>query len=523
MTSQLFSAAGVTLGRGRVGDALLVADGKVVAIGTREELRGAAPEVLYQGAFILPGLRDAHLHPVAYASALRGTTLATVSDHRELVHRLRLAAQSDPVGTKTVLGMRLNEETLAERTLPNRYLLDRAANDRPVLIHRYCGHVAVANSTALAIAGITESTPDPEGGVIDRDTAGEPTGVLRETAIELVAEIMGSGNEVSVSELVSAAERLAGVGLTSVGAMLRCGAGAWASLGNEVEIAVAAGQQLPINVGVYVIEEDPADVVVNKARIEASEGKLRWLGIKRFGDGSFGGHTAAMHDPFTDVPATGTMRLAELDRSITEASLAAGGAAAIHAIGDRACEEVLDMFEELIASGADPRKLRIEHASVLTHADIERLGRLGVVTVVQPPFLGSEAAWLPNRLGDERIKRTYAFASLQRVGAVLAGSSDSPVEPPDPWAGMALARDRAGLGMDEALSAQAALELYTSGGAIALEEPVPLAVGSPADFIVVDRDPLQVTPDELRNTEVMATYVDGEELLLDRSRPLWLD
>jgi predicted amidohydrolase YtcJ len=419
--------------------------------------------------------------------------------------------------------MRLNEEGLAERRLPDRWVLDEAANDRPVLAHRYCGHVAIANSPALALAGIDRTTPDPAGGSIDRDSTGEPTGVLRETAIELVAQRLSGANEISSAELLDALHRLAAVGITSIGAMLRTGAGAWASLGNEVDIAVSAAADLPIKVGVYAIEEGTETVRLNKGKIDAVAERLTWLGIKRFGDGSFGGHTAAMHEPFLDVPTTGTLRLTDLDRAIAEESLRLGGAVAIHAIGDRACSDLIDMYVDLMAGGADPAKLRIEHASVLTESDMARLGDAGVNVVVQPPFMGSEADWLGKRLGEARLGRTYAFASLEQAGALLAGSSDCPVEPPDPWAGMALAQDRAGMSVDQSVAADRALAMYTTGAARALEEPVPLAVGSPADFIVVDRDPLSVSPDELRETGVIATYVDGVEVAVDRSLPLWLE
>ena len=518
----LYTADTVRTRRGRLGNAILVRDGRVIAVGDREDLAGDATEISYPERVLLPGLRDAHIHPVAYAAALRGTTLSTATDFADIGRRLQATAKSTP-SQALILGMRLNEETLTERRLPTRAVLDAAVADRPVLAHRYCGHVAIANSKALAQAGVDSNTPDPEGGVIDRNADGSPTGVLRETAIELVAEKFSGGNAVTADELLSALNRLAAVGITSIGAILRTGAGAWASLGNELEIAIAASDRLPIKVGAYVIEESPDAVAISKRKIEAAGPRLRWLGIKRFGDGSFGGHTAAMHDPFVDVATTGTIRLGEVDRLITEASLALGGGAAIHAIGDHACGAVLDMFTDLIAAGANPRKLRIEHASVLTATDIDRLGQLGVVAAVQPPFMGSEAEWLENRLGDERIRRTYAFAAMEKAGAILAGSSDSPVEPPDPWAGMALAQDRAGMAPRQSISAARALAMYTSGAATALQEREPLAVGSSADFIIADRDPGVVSPAELRHTDVLATYVDGVEVEVDRSEPLWLD
>ncbi|MDX2465732.1 MAG: amidohydrolase [Acidimicrobiia bacterium] len=522
MTLHLHTARSVRTADGILGDSILVEDGLVVAVGEADALRGDSVEVGHGDTVLMPGLRDAHLHPVAYAAALRGTTLYTAVNFEELNARLRTAA--DSVGPSSpVLGMRLNEETLAEQRLPDRWVLDAGIADRPVLAHRYCGHVAIANSAALNLAGVDETTPDPTGGLIDRDNNGLPTGVLRETAIELVADNLGGDNQATAAELLGALGRLASVGITSIGAILRPGAGAWASLGNEVDIALEASDQIPIKVGAYVIEETVEAVGLTKARIDTSSGRLRWLGIKRFGDGSFGGHTAAMDEPFIDVDTRGTMRLAKIDLAITRASLALGGGAAIHAIGDAASSAVIDMFETLIGEGADPGKLRIEHASVLRPNDFGRLAACGAIAVVQPAFLGSEAEWLGNRLGAERISRTYAFRSMDEAGVTMAGSSDSPVEPPDPWAGMALAQDRAGLELGQSISAQLALAMYTNGGAVALGEPKPLAVGSPADFLVVDRDPVLVSPDELRQTNVIRTYVDGVSVVVDENKPLWLE
>jgi hypothetical protein len=519
--SRVFTGRGVRTAGGIAGNAVQVTDGIVTAIGDAGSLNGDEPIRTFADAYILPGLRDAHMHPVGYAAALRGATLASARDFDDLVQRLRSAIPPDI--TTAVIGMRLNEETLTERRLPTREVLDRAISDRPAIVHRYCGHVAITNSVTLRLASITADTPDPVGGTIDRDDDGEPTGVLRETAIELVSAQLGTGNEVSDDELVDALYRLAAVGITSIGAILRTGAGVWASLGNELDTAVACAGRSPIKIGAYTIEDDVAAVATTRNRIDATGGRLRWLGIKRFADGSFGGHTAAMHQPFVDVDTAGTLRLSQRDKEIAEAAIALGGGAAIHAIGDRACEAVIDMFGQLIVTGADRTKLRIEHASVLTDDDIDRLARYEITAVVQPPFLGSEADWLIDRLGVDRLGRTYPFRTMEAAGIVLAGSSDCPVEPPDPWAGMALAQDRAGMMPAERLSADRALAMYTTGAARAIGEPEPLAVGSPADFIVVDRDPVTVSPDELRRTGVMATFVDGEEVAVDRSRPLWLD
>jgi len=503
---------------GVVGDAVLVVDGVVAAVGDRRSLSGDEPERSFGDAFLLPGLRDAHLHPIGYAAALRGTTLATAADFDEVAARVRVAALAG--SGSPVMGMRLNEQGLAERRLPTRELLDSACDDRPVLVHRYCGHVAIVNTAALRFAGIDADTPDPAGGTIDRDTKGEPTGVLRETAIGLVTDHLGPGNEVTTDELLGALSRLAAVGITSVGAILRTSPGIF---GGEIDIAIAAAERSPIKIGALTIDEDPAAVAGTKERIDDAPERIRWLGIKRFGDGSFGGHTAAMLDPYSDVEGTGTLRLDRVDKQIAKAAVGLGAAAAIHAIGDRACEAVIDLFGQLIVTGTDASRLRIEHASVLTPRDVGRLSRYGISAVVQPPFLGSEADWLVDRIGPDRLERTYPFRTMDEAGITLAGSSDSPVESPDPWAGMALARDRAGLVPAESLTADRALAMYTTGAASVLGEPGPLEVGSPADLIVVDHDPLSVSADDLRQTQVLATFVDGAEVEVDRSLPLWLD
>jgi predicted amidohydrolase YtcJ len=220
-----------------------------------------------------------------------------------------------------------------------------------------------------------------------------------------------------------------------------------------------------------------------------------------------------MHAPFADRPdEMGTMRLNASDRELAIASLGMGGMVAIHAIGDRANGAVIDLFADLIDEGADPRRLRIEHASVLGHSDIDRMARLGVIASVQPAFLGSESDWIADRVGADRIVSTYPFASMDFAGVRMCGGSDSPVESPDPWAGMALARDRAGVMPSEGLLPDRALSLFTDGAAAALGEQLPLSPGSPADLIAVDRDPVASDPAQLRETVVYETWVHGERV-----------
>jgi hypothetical protein len=230
-----------------------------------------------------------------------------------------------------------------------------------------------------------------------------------------------------------------------------------------------------------------------------------------------------MHQPFADKPdETGTDRLdPSWALEMANSALDLGGRVAIHAIGDRANSGVLDLMEHLISSGADPSMLRIEHASVLTEADIVRFGLLGVTASVQPAFIASETEWLEKRVGPERILHTYPFRSLAAAGAPLAGGSDCPVEPPHPLLGMAAARDRLGLVPQEVLSAQAALDLFTKGASAALGRDAGIAAGSTADFTVLDIDPVSATPDELRQATVMSTWVDGSPVTIPEDTVTW--
>ncbi len=483
----------------------------------------AEATVAYPGGFVVPGLRDAHFHPVTYAAAVAGISLKTAADFAEIGDRLRAAADGMAPGVP-MTAMRLDDESLAESRLPTRHDLDALLDDRPVLLHRYCGHVAVANTAALRAAGIGPEAPDPAGGSFDRDADGTPTGVLRETAVSPVARALAARDRPALTPegLLTAMGGLAGVGLTSVGAIVGCGEDTWADLGDQVAALVEVAPDLPIKLHALVIAHTPAELARQAQALAGAGPRLRFLGWKAFADGSLGGHTAYMHEPFADLP--GERGLLRLDpgwaRTMADATLALGGTVAIHAIGDKANAEVLSLFEALIADGAAPDRLRVEHASVLGAAEVARFAATGVTASVQPAFLASETEWLPKRLGA-RLARAYPFRTLREAGVPLAGGSDCPVEPPHPLWGMALARDRAGIVPAEGLGAGEALALFTTWAARSLSEPEPLAPGEAADFAVLDVDPLAAAPDELRACGVRATWVDGREVAVPADAEVW--
>jgi hypothetical protein len=403
---------------------------------------------------------DHHFHPLGFAALRNGMELMDAPDLAEVWRRLadRAGQVEGPI-----IGHRLNDEGVSEKRLPTRTEIDVIVSDRPVLLYRYCGHVAVSNSRALDLAGVDARTPDPIGGSIDRDPTGTPTGVLRETGITLVSRALAQhAPPPSDAEILRALSSLPTMGIGSITGIVSVGDPLWCGVANELDTLCRLAPGLPVDIDVLVIASNPTELADAAEQIRRSEGRLRFLGWKGFSDGSFGGHTAAMHEPFTDQPDTrGTDRLdPEHAKTMARAAMMLGGAVAIHAIGDRANDSVLDLFEDLIAMGAEPVRLRVEHASLLTEAAIERMARLGVTASVQPAFLASEASWLVKRLGEDRMGRVYPFKSLLDAGVTVIGGSDSPVELPDPLVGIRAAVERHGINPAEAINQDQAKALF---------------------------------------------------------------
>lgn len=407
---------------------------------------------------------DHHFHPFGYAALVHGLDLFGATSLDE-VRRLLAAHGERTEGP--VVAERLNDESLAESRLPTAADLDDVFADRPVLVYRYCGHIAVANRAALTMAGVTAGTPDPEGGSLDRGADGTPTGVLRETAVDLVAGALAAHiPPLTDGEVLSALAKLPEMGIGSVTGIVSVGEPLWAAVGDEIDTLVRIAPELPVAMDVLVITRSPQALADAKRRLDAANGPVRFHGWKDFSDGSFGGHTAAMYEAYTDRPeTTGTVRLDH--HNAVEMGLASyrmGGVAAIHAIGDLANDLVLDVMEELISEGVHPGSLRIEHASIMTPAAIERMGRLGVTASVQPAFLASEEDWLVKRLGPDRMDRVYPFRSLLEAGVPLIGGSDSPVELPEPRVGIEAAVARHGINPAEAVTPEQAEAMFQPPG-----------------------------------------------------------
>ena len=461
-------------------DALLIDGGSVAAIGRSADLARSDVETLDHGTGVIaPALHDHHFHPIGYASAVIGLSLKNAINFEDLASRLRAAADLlQP--NEALIGNRLDEERMTEHRLPTRFDLDRAVPERPALVYRYCGHVAVANTAAMKLAGL------------------KGNGILSEDSIKPVSNALAAFQPTLEPEAVQRAlAGLSSVGLGTITAIVSVGEPLWCGVSDEIETLLSVAAGLPIDFETLVIASTPSELETAAQRLANGPPNVRFFGWKEFADGSLGGRTAALYEPYSDDPDnTGILRL-DIDnaRKMAEACLGLSGTVAIHAIGDRANDQVLDLFEGIVAGGADPARLRIEHASVLTPDAIERMAMLGVTASVQPAFLASEVGWLGKRLGP-RVDRTYSMDAMAAAGVQMVGGSDCPVEPPNPWGGISAAAGPGHLGP------RGAIDLFG----------VALTTGVDADFLVIDRDP--ITSPEIGDTKVLAAYRNGEPLTL---------
>jgi predicted amidohydrolase YtcJ len=466
-------------------NAALVKDGSIAAIGRSAELavEGIGTDNHPTGV-IVPMLHDHHFHPIGYASSVNGLSLKNAVDLDDLASKLRAAA--DLLGPNDALiGNRLDEERMTEHRLPTRIDLDRAVPERPTLLYRYCGHVAVANTAALQLAGL------------------EGNGILSEDSIQPVSFALAGVQPTLKPEAVHRAlAGLPSLGLGRITAIVSVGEPLWCGVSDEIETLLSIADGLPIDFETLVIASTPSELEAAAERLAGGPPNVSFFGWKDFADGSLGGRTAALYEPYSDDPGnTGILRFdADRARQMADACLGLGGTVAIHAIGDRANDQVLDLLEGLVGNGADPARLRIEHASVLTPDAIDRMAVLGVTASVQPAFLASEVEWLGKRLGP-RVERTYSMEALAAAGVQMVGGSDCPVEPPNPWGGISAA---AGPGR---LGPQRAIDLFGKA----------LTPGDEANFLVIDRDP--ITSPEIGSTKVAAVYRHGEPLALVEELP----
>jgi predicted amidohydrolase YtcJ len=502
--------------------AVAIEGNRIVAIGTNEEVLAAAPKdakrIDLAGRLVVPGFIDNHVHFIDGGFQISRVQLRDASSPEEFARRIGEFARKAGRG-KWVTGGEWDEQLWKPYALPARQMIDAATPDNPVFVSRLDGHMALANSVALKLARVTRETPDPPGGTIVRDASGEPTGLLKDAAMDAVYALIPAA---SVDERVAAAR-------AALKEAARLGVTAFCDVsGGEAFDDLRAYQRLEkagqLTARIYLFTPISQYKRLVAAGIEKGFGsdRLRIGGLKGFADGSLGSSTAAFFEPFAGEPQNRgllfePMTNGDMKRWVADAD-ANGLQIAIHAIGDRANDEVLKIFESL--PPREDRRLRIEHAQHLNASLIKRFAADRVVASMQPYHAIDDGRWAEKKIGHDRARLTYPFRSIIDSGALLTFGSDWTVAPINPILGVYAAVTRRtidganpnGWFPEQKITVEEALRCYTANNARAMfmEDRIgKVAPGMLADLAVLSRDLFTVPPETIDGIQVDLTISDG--------------
>ncbi len=504
--------------------ALAVSYGRVIATGGDEEIRRLANadtvEINLDGKTVLPGLTDAHLHWEAQSRALRSVNVFEVPSMQIALERVRQRAEITAPG-EWVTGYGWAQDLWPDRAFPSKADLDSVAPDNPVSLDAKSGHASWVNSEALARAGINAQTADPEGGQIQRDHNGMATGILLETAMKLVERTLPNPSGEQLADMMADAQALA----------LQCGI---TMIHDFDEPSCLAALQilrerggLNLRVLKQINQKWLDAAIASGLRSNFGDDWIRIGGLKLFADGALGTKTALMFEAYAGEPENYGITVVDKEEMVEYVSRASrvGFSSTVHAIGDKAVHDVLDVLAHVRDEEArrnEPtasRRHRIEHVQIVHPQDLSRLAELDIIASMQPIHATSDMA-TADRYWGERTRFAYNPRIQMDRGARVAFGSDAPVEPFNPWLGIhaAVTRQRDGLPEgswhpEARLSLHESLLGFTQGPAYAagMEDRLgKLAVGFLADLIVLDQDIYASVPDELADVKVLATLVDGE-------------
>lgn len=498
-------------------ESLAVAQGRIAAVGNLSDLMSGCDSrtqiIDLAGSTLLPGFNDAHVH--VWKLGQLETSIADLREASDLAEvRAALESQRSRLASENwLLGRGFNELRLAERRLPTREDLDAWFPGQPVFITRTCGHIAVANSPALQMAGIHKSTMAPPGGEIRRDNTGQPSGILTETALQLVQRVIPVPSANDYRAMIRAASRhQLARGITSA-----TDPGVEPTL-LQVYRELAAEEELVGRYNVMTLAREGVAPTAAELGVEkVANPHLRIDTVKFFMDGGLSGATAALSQPYRDSASSGVLRWEE-EQFFAQALQyqQSGWRIAVHVIGDRAISLALRVFSQL-SELPSAKRHRLEHFGLPTPEDLRTAAALRTLVVTQPTFLYSLGANFRTYLPDDFPITPYPFRSMWNAGIEVALSSDAPVVSDDPWLGIQSAvmrRDNTNnvIGPDEAITIAEALRSYTLGGALASGDEQnrgTLQPGKWADMIVLSENPLTIPTEELTQIRVDRTYVGG--------------
>jgi predicted amidohydrolase YtcJ len=494
---------------------------KIIAVGVNNDIKpliGKNTRVIdAKGKLVLPGFNDSHIHFMDGGAGLSSVDLRDAKTPQEFVERIKNFAAKLPKG-RWILNGNWDHENWTPANLPTAAMIDAATSDNPVFINRLDGHMALANSAAMKLAGVDKNTKDVAGGEIVRDAQGNPTGILKDEAMNYVYRVipeMSFEQKLEVAE--AATDYAASLGVTSVQDM---------SAGTDVGVYQELLRQGKLKTRIYAVSTLGDWQRWQKAGVRRAFGgeMIRVGGLKGFADGSLGSTTAWFYAPYLDAPNTSGFPIVEMPKILEAARDAdrAGLQLMIHAIGDRANDEILKIFEQIEReNGARDRRFRIEHAQHLSENAIKRFGSQKVIASMQPFHAIDDGRWAWKRLDEKRLKGTYAFRSLLDGGAVLAFGTDWFVAPLNPMLGIYAAVTRRTLDdknpngwiPEQKITVEETVKAYTYGSAFAeFQENVKgtISVGKLADFVILSDDIFTINANDIRNAKVLTTVVDGK-------------
>ncbi len=514
-------------------EAVALKGDKILEASSSEEIKkmiGNNTQVIdLKGDLVLPGFIDSHTHFLHGGFSLLSIRLRDAESREEFITRIDDKAKEIGKGV-WILDGDWDHQSFDPPELPRKEWIDPVTPHNPVCVNRHDGHMVLINSLALKLAGITKNTPTPVGGEILKDPeTGEPTGILKDAAMNLV---MRHIPEPSFKEKLKAAEvalkHAAEAGVTSIHDM------AYADIHDmayaeefEVYQELLRQNKLTARLYVYILITEVEVYARLKLKTPFGNNLLKIGGLKGFVDGSLGSSTALFFDPYTDNPQKKGLLYSQMfpegimEKRIIQADKA-GLQVAVHAIGDKANNILLDIFERIITqNGERDRRWRIEHAQHLLPQDIERIANLGIIASIQPYHAIDDGRWAERKIGRKRCQYTYAFKSLVEKGAVLACGSDWTVAPLDPISGIYAAVTRQTLDgkhpegwfPEQKISLEEAIRGYTLNGAYAeFSENLKGSVekGKLADLVVLSRNIFKIQPDEIQKTEVKMTIFNGK-------------